>query len=542
MSPRLLRHVLMPIAVLVVLLLVGCGPVLDPSLSPPVIDKPIYNCAQTIAFSGADRDSKIAVYVNGTQVIQVPIWMGWGTIQLPSAVHTGDVVAAAQIVGNRISERTRDAVTVSAITASVAPGGKLPIPVVMPPLYECQEVVRVNGVVQGATVTLRKNASSSTTWDTMTPYTIARIGVPTLKAGDAYDAMVSLCRDPVFKSDWSGKETVAARPNSLATPTIGKPLVGGGDAVLLTDLVTGALVKIFADPGTGPVTVGGGVALDTSTIFKISPPIDPAKKYSSMQALCDLKSLPDGSVTPVKDPPAPSVKPTCQGGKYVTVCDTAALSTVQVTMDGTKIAEGAGNGGCVTLGLGNAHVLQPGKKVSAVQVVAGNTSPPSVSVIVASSGAPTYNPGLWNTPAHQSINNCYNYSTDIMTDTFAQPGQAHGVFPPYTCAGTGSGAVADGLVEAKEKRCATCSHLVALVIAPGSPGCSRMDYHWYRLDDNGRWSNKSGGGPANDKDASGNPITNPETANRKFVGPDYCLDYSIFCTYYCVDKSVVVIQ
>jgi hypothetical protein len=161
---------------------------------------------------------------------------------------------------------------------------------------------------------------------------------------------------------------------------------------------------------------------------------------------------------------------------------------------------------------------------------------------VASSGEPSYNPGLWNTPAHQSINNCYNYSTDIMTDTFAQPGQAHGVFPPTTCAGTGSGAVADGLVESKEKRCVNCSHLVALVIAPGSPGCSQMDYHWYRLDDNGRWSNKSGGAPATDQDASGNPITNPETANRKFVGPDYCLDYSIFCTYYCVDKSVVVIQ
>ena len=131
-----------------------------------------------------------------------------------------------------------------------------------------------------------------------------------------------------------------------------------------------------------------------------------------------------------------------------------------------------------------------------------------------------------------------------MTDTFAQPGQAHGVFPPTTCAGTGSGAVADGLVEAPEKRCpAGCTHLVALVISPEVPGGCHLDYHWYRQDDNGRWSNKPGPAPATDKDASGNPITSPETADRKYVfGPDYCLDYSIFCTYYCVDKNVVVIQ
>jgi hypothetical protein len=543
MSLRISGFLPRSMAVLGALLLAGCGPQMDKGLSPPVIDKPIYSCADTIAFSGADRDAKIAVYVNGTQVTQVPIWMGWGSIKLPSALHAGDVVAAAQIVGNRISEKSRDPVTVSTIPASLAPKGKLPAPVVVPPLYECQQVVRVNGVVQGATVTLRKGGA--TTWDASTPYTIARFGVPALKAGDAYDALESLCKDPVQKSDWSAKETVGPKPHNLATPKIGEPLVAGNDACLLTDLVPGALVTIFADAGSGPVPVGGGAALDTATIFKVSPPVDPARKYSSQQALCQLMSPPDGSVTPVKDPPAPSVQqPLCEGSKYVTVCDTVVMGTVKVTMDGTQIAEGAGNGGCVTLGLGDALVFQTGKKVTAVQTVAGNTSLLSAAVTVAANGAPSYNPGLWNTPAHQSHNNCYNYSTDIMTDTFAQPGQAHGVFPPYppTCAGTGSGAVADGLVGAKEKQCAGCSHLVALVISPGTGGCG-VDYHWYRLDDNGRWSNKPGPAPATDKDASGNPITSPETADRKYVfGPDYCLDYSIFCTYYCVDKNVVVIK
>ena len=540
MSARLSRQPLTAAGVLAVLLLAGCGPTLDPSLSPPIVDNPIYNCAETIAFSGADKNAKIAVYVNGTQVVQVPIWMGWGTIPLPSALHTGDVVSAAQIVGNHISEKSRDPVTVIAIPPGMAPNNKLPSPAVVPPLYECQEVVRVNQVVQGTKVTLRRNGGA-TAWDQMTPYAIARFGVPALKVGDAYEAMDAICKDPPFHSDWSPKETVSPRPASLPAPTIGTPLVAGSDAMLLTNLVTGALVKVTADPGAAAVV--GGAALDSSTIFWVNPPIDAAKTYTPLQALCDLASPPGGTITPVKGPPAPTVVgPLCPGGFYVKVCDTAVLSTVKVKMDGTPIAQGAGNGGCVTLALGNAFSFQTGKSVTAVQEIAGNPSPASAGVVVAASGAVTYNPGLWNTPAHQPHNNCYNYATDIMTDTFAQPGWAHGIFPPTTCAGEDSGATADGLVGSKEQRCPTCSHLVALVISPGTGGCE-PDYHWYRQDDTGRWSNKPGDGAATDQDASGNPITNPETADRKYVfGPDYCLDYSIFCGYYCVDKSTVVIQ
>src|SRR5450759_1348594 len=37
-----------------------------------------------------------------------------------------------------------------------------------------------------------------------------------------------------------------------------------------------------------------------------------------------------------------------------------------------------------------------------------------------------YIPGFWNTPAVQPHNNCYNYARNWRTDTFAQPGLAHG--------------------------------------------------------------------------------------------------------------------
>jgi hypothetical protein len=160
-------------------------------------------------------------------------------------------------------------------------------------------------------------------------------------------------------------------------------------------------------------------------------------------------------------------------------------------------------------------------------------------------GPPTYNPNPWNIPSVVSSNNCYNYGTNIQTNTYAQPGQASGASHSTTCPTVDSAAKSDGLTQGSSIYCHSCSHKVALVIAPGPGGSSpyKEDYHWYRQDDNGKWSHKPGPGLATNLDASGNVITNPETADRKYVhGPDYILDYSVFCGYLCVDRQDVNIN
>jgi hypothetical protein len=65
------------------------------------------------------------------------------------------------------------------------------------------------------------------------------------------------------------------------------------------------------------------------------------------------------------------------------------------------------------------------------------------------------------------------------------------------------------------------------VIAPG------QDFHFYRQDANGMWSHKVSSDPAQNVDASGNPISNPETADRGI--------YTDFCGYFCVYKGNVSI-
>jgi len=143
--------------------------------------------------------------------------------------------------------------------------------------------------------------------------------------------------------------------------------------------------------------------------------------------------------------------------------------------------------------------------------------------------APAYNPALWNTPAVEPYNNCYNYANDQITNTFAQPGRAHGVFPVnIDCDDYQNAATADGLALSAgfaNPLAAGQGWYVALAVWPG------VDFHWYRQDDNGCWSHKPGQTPVTNLDNSGTPITDPANCNRG--------DYE-FCCYMITDRNVVI--
>jgi len=144
--------------------------------------------------------------------------------------------------------------------------------------------------------------------------------------------------------------------------------------------------------------------------------------------------------------------------------------------------------------------------------------------------APPYNPAKWNIPTVQPYNNCYNYANDHITNTFAQPGRAHGkMYTALTCASVNPAAIADGLVNSPNFARPLGpgkGWYVALVIWPG------VDYHWYRQDNVGCWSHKPGSTAARNTDNSGKKITDPKTCDR---GP-----YITFCTYMITNRRVVI--
>lgn len=146
------------------------------------------------------------------------------------------------------------------------------------------------------------------------------------------------------------------------------------------------------------------------------------------------------------------------------------------------------------------------------EVFVYNRALPSWEVwAVLNPGKPNFTPSYWNGNSRQSRNNCYNYSNNKATNTFAQPGRAAGAgTTSMTCAAVHAAAVADGLqpISYYPNWPLDFKTGLALVVAPG------YDYHWYRLDDNGTWTHKPGSTPATNRDNSGNIITDPRTANR----------------------------
>jgi len=160
------------------------------------------------------------------------------------------------------------------------------------------------------------------------------------------------------------------------------------------------------------------------------------------------------------------------------------------------------------------------------QKIACKNHLPKNSKVVGSTTAlvPPFQPKPWNdTEEVLYKNNCYNYSINIRTDTFAQPGRASGrqwkVNAPSDVA---NAAIADGLepihyiwdlqrndkkeleVMMPEPRDETLGrHYVALLIWPG------MNFHWIRQNSDGTWSSKDGDDYAYDTDIKGNTIINP---------------------------------
>jgi uncharacterized repeat protein (TIGR02543 family) len=112
----------------------------------------------------------------------------------------------------------------------------------------------------------------------------------------------------------------------------------------------------------------------------------------------------------------------------------------------------------------------------------------------------------------QPYNNCYNYATNTRTDTFAQPGRWSGSMltaENMNAANLIAFCKGDGLIATTKTAVLPYGRTrICLVLDP------YFDFHWYRQNANGLWSHKPGTDVARETDDSGNPITDPETADR----------------------------
>ena len=121
---------------------------------------------------------------------------------------------------------------------------------------------------------------------------------------------------------------------------------------------------------------------------------------------------------------------------------------------------------------------------------------------------------------------------------YHQPGSAAGL-PPFRDSNIKSCAEMTARIRAENPNvtrvsfaglCPNGKSKIALAVDPDE------DYHFWRQDSNGWWSQKGGAKPVTNKDASDRPMWDPALCDNNWTNEHGKLDYDVFCAYMCVPR------
>ena len=154
-----------------------------------------------------------------------------------------------------------------------------------------------------------------------------------------------------------------------------------------------------------------------------------------------------------------------------------------------------------------------------------------------------YDPKKWNDKYNiKSTHNCYTYALGRLVpelDSKAQPGYASGYDhiddDDYDCKTFFKRLQKDvptSYVEKFDKPCLKGFYKIFLALDP------KNDYHWWRQNKDKYWSHKPGSTNVVDVDASGQKISNPLTANRKYDSLNYYKPCFFACVYSDLARSI----
>ena len=154
-----------------------------------------------------------------------------------------------------------------------------------------------------------------------------------------------------------------------------------------------------------------------------------------------------------------------------------------------------------------------------------------------------FDPTLWNDDSNiKNSHNCYTYALGKIVkglDSKAQPGYASGFDhiedQDYDCKTFRERLKKDSpgsYLEKHDNACLPGFYKVFLALDP------QNDYHWYRQDNDMRWSHKPGSTDVINVDASNNKISNPLIANRKYSALNYYKPCFFACIYSDLARSI----
>lgn len=355
-------------------------------LSPPMIDSPVYPCAQVVAVRGYTVGATIKIYANDTELLaESAPWYPWWVFRLNRPVEPGDVLTAQQTLNGATSYPTREPVVVGSIPPQID-DWRTP-PILVPPLYTCQQQVPVRDLLQGAFVEVfTTNGAMDLIGRGDTAFTATSIGVRELVQGEPLVAQQSMCEHQ-FVSPISQPETVQPIPAQLPEPKINPAALYPGSTIVdVYNLLTGSVVEIMADGSR----IGGGVAPASHVAFPVTPPVSGREAYTATQALCEIMASSPPEYPSLELPSPALVQPICAGASTVSLSENVLNALIKIYVEGAtrpeQIGQGSGVGGSMILALGDARYLSAGETVYATQEI-GSLLTRSDPVLVSSAMA-----------------------------------------------------------------------------------------------------------------------------------------------------------
>lgn len=356
------------------------------SLSPPEIESPIYDGAKIVGVYGFVPNAEITIYANDSEEIgKGSFWFSRCAFELNRELNEGEYITAVQTIKGNTSYSSRKPIYVQKLPADVLKNESLGKPTIIPPLYDCQQIVPVKDILPGAMLYITSNGTNHLIGRGETPYNHAEIGTFRLNEYDRIQANQTIGRH--FKSPLSKEEVVQGKPESLPTPVVeNESLIDGGNTVVLHNLTIGADVDIFSNGGR----IGGGVAPGGRVIFPINPPLKKGDKITAMQMLCELKSDPSPTEVVGDHLDAPILEdPICSGSDQVVICDVVPNAILTIYINGQQKGQGAsGLKNCTSLYVGDSIKLKDGDRVNITQTIGNVVSEASNTVIVGSMSDP----------------------------------------------------------------------------------------------------------------------------------------------------------
>jgi hypothetical protein len=202
----------------------------------------LYVCGKRIWVTGALPGATVVVEFGGAEQGEAVAANGEARIKLAQPLPSSPVAVFQRL---RVGDGPRLTVTPDLYAP---PGSELPAPVLGDDAYECQTAIVVDQVIDGATVTIQGTVGGDPSYKSSVDFDLTSLwmNVKPLKIGDRFTLSQNLDQQCEHRSKQSAEFRVKALTD-LRTPTVQGPICKGARHVVLSDLVSGALVTINAN-------------------------------------------------------------------------------------------------------------------------------------------------------------------------------------------------------------------------------------------------------------------------------------------------------